>query len=133
LASVRKAPLRVVKAETPIYQVRIELLDLEPVIWRRILLPASIKLPKLHVVLLWTMGWAGGHLHEFVIGPRHFGVPDPDYDSGPPVQREDRVTLADALGAFDSFTYLYDFGDGWEHHIQVEKVLPPDPELLIPA
>jgi hypothetical protein len=49
------------------------------------------------------------------------------------VQREDRVTFADALAAFDSFTYLYDFGDGWEHHIQVEKVLPLDPELLIPA
>jgi hypothetical protein len=132
LVSVRKAPLRVVKAETPIYEVRIELLDLEPVIWRRILLPASIKLHQLHVVLLWTMGWAGGHLHEFVIGPNHFGVPDPDYDSGPPVQREDRVTLAGALGAFKTFTYLYDFGDGWEHHLAIEKILPPAPGLISP-
>ena len=78
MAVARKAPLRAVKADAPIYQLHIELLDLEPAIWRRILVPASIKLPKLHVTLLWTMGWAGGHLHEFVIGHDHYGIPDPD-------------------------------------------------------
>ena len=39
------------------------------------------------------MGWAGGHLHEFVIGHDHYGIPDPDYDTPPLIQREDRVTL----------------------------------------
>jgi len=39
-----------------------------PANWRRILVPGSIKLHKLHAVLLRTMGGAGGHLHEFVIG-----------------------------------------------------------------
>ena len=43
------------------------------------LVPGSIKLPKLHVVLLYTMGWMGGHLHEFIIGDRNFGMPDQDY------------------------------------------------------
>jgi hypothetical protein len=133
LAIARKAPLRVVKAKAPISQLRIELLDVEPAIWRQILVPASIKLHKLHVVLLWTMGWAGGHLHEFVIGRNHFGVPDPDFDSGPPVQGEDRVTLAAALGASKYFTYLYDFGDGWEHRVTVEKTLPPDLALKSPV
>jgi hypothetical protein len=132
LALARKAPVRVVNAKAPIYQLRIDLLALEPAIWRRILVPAAIKLHKLHVVLLWTMGWAGGHLHEFVIGPNHFGVPDPDFDTPPLIQREDRVILASALGTLKSFLYLYDFGDGWEHRVTVEKTLPPDPGLTLP-
>jgi hypothetical protein len=132
VAVARKAPLRAVKTDTPIYQLRIELLDLEPTIWRQVLVPASIKLHKFHVVLLWTMGWAGGHLHEFVIGHDHYGIPDPDYDTPPLIQREDRVTLGAALGARKAFTYLYDYGDGWEHRVTVEKILPPDPGLKSP-
>ena len=95
-------------------------------------MPATIKLDRLHGVLLWTMGWAGGHLHEFVIGHDHYGEPDPYYDTPPVVQREDRVTLAAALGARKSFIYLYDFGDGWEHRVTVEKILPPEPGLKLP-
>ena len=51
---------------------------------------------------------------------------------GLPVQHEDRAALAGALGTFKSFTYLYDFGDGWEHRLTVEKILPPDPGLTSP-
>ena len=79
------------------------------------------------------MGWAGDHLYEFVIGHNRFSVPDPDFDTGPPVQREDLFTLAAALGALKSFTYLYDFGDGWEHRVTVEKILPPEPALTSPV
>ncbi len=96
-------------------------------------MPATIKLARLHGVLLWTMGWAGGHLHEFVIGHDHYGIPDPDYDTPPLIQREDRFTLAAALGARKSFTYLYDFGDGWEHRVTVEKILPPEPAAEVAA
>lgn len=129
---VRKAPLRAVKVAAPIYQLRIELLHVEPTIWRRILVPGSVKLHKLHVVLLWTMGWAGGHLHEFVIGHDHYGEPDPDFDTPPQVQRDDRFTLATALGTRKSFVYLYDFGDGWEHRVAVEKILSADPGVKLP-
>lgn len=132
MAVARKAPLRAVKAAAPIYQLHIELLYLEPAIWRRILVPATIKLPKLHVALLWTMGWAGGHLHEFVVGHDHYGIPDPNYDTPPLIQSEDRITLGAALGARKTFTYLYDYGDGWEHRVTVEKILPPDPGLKSP-
>ena len=132
MANTRKAPFRGVPSASPIYQLRIELLDVEPTIWRRILVPAAIKLNKLHVVLLWTMGWAGGHLHEFVIGPDHYGIPDPNYDTPPLIQREDRVMLGAALGAHRAFTYLYDYGDGWEHQVTVEKILSPAPGLKSP-
>src|SRR5438128_1415423 len=111
MAGSAKSRLRAVHTASPIWELRIELLDVEPAIWRRIVVPVAIKLHKLHVVLLWTMGWSGGHLHEFVIGHNHYGVPDSDFDTPPRVQREERVTLDVALGTHQWFTYLYDFGD----------------------
>jgi hypothetical protein len=132
MASTRKTVLRAVPAKVPIYQLRMELRDVTPIIWRRLLVPGSIKLNKLHVTLLWTMGWAGGHLHEFIMGHDHYGEPDPDFDGSPPLQRDDRITLAAALGTRKSFVYLYDYGDGWEHRVNVETILVPDSALKLP-
>lgn len=130
--AARKTALRAVATSAPIYQLRVDLRYLKPPIWRRVVVPGSIKLSKLNVVLQATMGWLGGHLHEFVIGETHYGVPDPDWPDAMPVLREDRATLAVALGGLTTFTYLYDFGDGWEHKLKVEKILPPDPHLKLP-
>jgi hypothetical protein len=133
MTTARKPGLRAVpKAAAPLYQLRIDLHYLKPAIWRRIVVPGSIKLSKLHVVLLWGMGWQGGHLHAFTIGDTEYGEPDPDYPMSPPVEREDRTTLARALGPHTTFTYLYDFGDSWEHRVKVEKILPADPTLESP-
>ena len=93
MASTRKPTLRAVNSPVPVYQLHIELKYLKPAVWRRVLVPASIKLPKLHVVLLWAMGWDGGHLHEFVFGDINYGVPDPDFPSDPPMLNEARVSL----------------------------------------
>src|SRR5438093_2192361 len=41
---------------------------------------------------------------------------------------EKRYKVADlAPAAKKKFIYEYDFGDGWQHEVVVEKVLPPDP------
>jgi Plasmid pRiA4b ORF-3-like protein len=132
MASTRKPALRAVNSQVPVYQLHIELKYLKPAVWRRVLVPASIKLPKLHVVLLLAMGWDGGHMHEFMFGDTNYGVPDPDFPSDPPMLNEARASLGKALGALKSFTYIYDYGDNWQHRVKVEKVLPPDPELRSP-
>lgn len=49
--------------------------DIEPPIWRRLQVPAAIKLPKLHLVLQAAFGWENRHLHEFVIGRKRYGPP----------------------------------------------------------
>ncbi|WP_293030929.1 plasmid pRiA4b ORF-3 family protein [Pandoraea sp.] len=106
---------------------------IKPAVWRRIIVPGSIRLGKLHVVLLLAMGWQGGHLHEFVFGDTNYGEPDDfGFQSDPPLLNEARVTLTKALGALKSFTYLYDYGDNWQHRIKVEKTLVPDPDIRQP-
>ena len=55
-----------------IYTLRVELEGIEPLIWRRLEVPAAITLPKLHRVLQVVMGWTDSHLHSFRIGDREY-------------------------------------------------------------
>ena len=66
------------KLSKSVRQLRIELDDIEPLVWRRVLVPANITLGRLHRVIQAVMGWTDSHLHEFVIDGQHYGVPDPD-------------------------------------------------------
>lgn len=109
-------------------QLKIELARITPTVWRRIMVPESITLGKLHQVLQIAFYWGDCHLHEFDFGGERFGIPDPDYDDEL-VRSETRIQLKTALGGAASFKYIYDFGDCWEHRIKVEKRLPGDPEL----
>ncbi len=54
------------------YMLKIQLLDIEPVIWRRFVVPASITLDRCHDVIQIVMGWTDSHLHEFTIGKKRY-------------------------------------------------------------
>ena len=119
---------------TSIYPLRIELRDLKPAIWRTVLVPGSITLDKLHRVFQIVMGWTNSHLHEFTIGSARYGIPDPDFPDEPALHNEKRATLSDCLAsAVQAFSYLYDFGDDWEHTVRVEKVVDADPAVHYPV
>jgi len=109
-----------------VYQLRIELQQLQPLIWRRILVPSTIKLAKLDRVMQAAMGWNNSHLHEWLIQEQRYGIPDQDWaDEG--VRDDRKVTVGAVLtDSVDSFTHSYDFGDGWEHLIIVEQRLEAD-------
>jgi len=107
-----------------LYQLHVELADLRPLIWRRLLVPSWISLAKLHQLLQVAIGWTNSHLHQFKIAGADYGIPDDDWLEMSP--RDDRrAILADCLrqGTTD-FIYEYDFGDGWEHVIRIERTLP---------
>jgi hypothetical protein len=122
----------------PIYRLKITLIGSKPPIWRRFLVRADIKLNRLDRVIQTVMGWENYHLHEFIVRSEgqdlHFGVPDPDYESwGQQMLNEKRYALSDLLAAPRSkLKYIYDFGDGWQHELRLEKILPGDPNLKHP-
>ena len=132
---IAPAPRATAATSTPAYQLHVELEGVSPKVWRRLLVPATIDLSLLHVVLLWGMGWEGGHLHEFVFGRDHYGPAEPDLDLPDEVGDEDGVLLRDALRTRKTFLYVYDYGDNWRHKVRVEKVVTPhepiDPALCI--
>lgn len=107
-------------------QLRVELLHVKPLVWRRVLVPETITLPKLHLVLQWAMGWANSHLHEYEIARRRYGMLDDEWEVDDPPIDERRVRLKPLIeDGLRRFTYLYDFGDHWEHRVVVEDLLMP--------
>lgn len=113
------------KLAAPLVQLRIELKRVKPTVWRRVVVPSNITLGKLHIVIQAAMGWTDSHLHEFEIAGERYGVPFDD-NFGERIVPETRVRLNKALGGMPTFTYYYDFGDGWEHLVKVEKFHPGD-------
>ena len=115
-----------------VYQLKVRLLDSPVRIWRRVQVESSITLERLHRVLQVVMGWTDDHLHGFRLpqpgraGWRRCCLPVESDD-------EKRTRLAEVLRhAKDSFLYEYDFGDGWEHEIILQRVLSPSPTALYP-
>jgi hypothetical protein len=119
------------RAENPqeIYQIKVTLAGTAPPIWRRLLVPASLTLEQLHDVLQLAMGWENSHMHDFQIGQKRYGQPDPveQFMGLPAVGNERTARLFSVLGKVGvKAVYTYDFGDTWEHEIAVEKILPPE-------
>jgi Plasmid pRiA4b ORF-3-like protein len=107
-------------ANQTVYQLKITLQDSRPPIWRRVQVLGHTTLSELHSTIQAVMGWNNSHLHQFTIDGEDYGH-DPYSD----VLNEEDYTLHQlAQGALIKFSYEYDFGDGWTHDIEVEKVLP---------
>jgi hypothetical protein len=107
------------------WQLRVELLEITPRIWRRLVVPENIRLPALHRVLQASLGWTDSHLHQFNITGKRYAAPNPEWADELGQLDERRVVLHKALG-HDSrcFDYLYDFGDGWHHIVILEEQHP---------
>ncbi|MHB1869794.1 MAG: plasmid pRiA4b ORF-3 family protein [Steroidobacteraceae bacterium] len=110
--------------------LRIELLDVVPLVWRRVLVPDNWTLATLHHYLQWVMGWTESHAHEFEIGA---ALVAPDWwiseaqseEEASRYRDERRVSVAAVvaeLGPRGEFEYRYDMGDGWVHRIVIEPV-----------
>lgn len=97
-------------------------------------MPDDLTLLRFHDVIQIAMGWFDSHLHEFNVGDRVYGTPDPDFlDPNHKIYQERNIKLSAILKKdIKSFTYTYDFGDHWEHEIIFEKTLAKDPSLTYP-
>jgi Plasmid pRiA4b ORF-3-like protein len=110
-----------------VYELKVTLEGTSPPVWRRLRVPCQISLADLHLVLQAVMGWENDHLYEFEVGKRRIGEPSRDGGN----RREDASHIqlrhvAARRGA--RLTYVYDFGDDWQHELIVEKTACPDAE-----
>jgi hypothetical protein len=123
--------------------LRIELLEVTPLVWRRVLVSNQWTFASLHHYLQWVMGWTDTHAHEFQVGANMvapdwwIGEVGLDTDTGK-YRDERRVSIAavkSELGTRGEFEYRYDMGDGWRHRIVIET--PPlqgvTPDLPLPV
>ena len=109
-----------------ILQLKVRLLGISPMVWRRVLVPDAVSLLELHGVVQLAMGWEGIHLFEFAVrGVRYVG---PGL-SGPSTD----VTLSDFRFRRNAkFRYVYDMFCQWEHEIRVEERLAAAPGKRYP-
>jgi hypothetical protein len=113
-ASVRWSPAQPVAPPGPAYQLTVTLEGVYPPAWRRVHVPAGISLTGLHDVVQVTMGWEGYHMWRF--GMLAFGDVRGEHD---PTTALDVVLRQPG----DRVGYVYDFGDLWVHHIELDKVI----------
>ncbi|MEL7021890.1 MAG: plasmid pRiA4b ORF-3 family protein, partial [Bacteroidota bacterium] len=103
-------------------QLKVTLPGTNPQIWRRIQVGENISFRELHFVLQSCMGWMAAHLHEFSINGRRIGVVNED-KGAEDLENGKNIALSTLhLQPGEKFTYVYDFGDYWEHVIEVEAV-----------
>ena len=113
----------------PVYRLRIDLKGAKPPIWRRVEVPGDLTLSALHDVIQTVFEWEGYHLHVFETGFGDFGDGDVDLGHG----LDGDVTVEQILaGPGAKLTYVYDYGDYWEHVVRVERTYQGDPEVHYP-
>ena len=95
-------------------RLRVRLREVAPRVLRVIDVPASSTLPELHELVQVAVGWTDSHLHQFVVGDMHYGVPDEEW---PDSQIDEAAVRLRDLP--ERFVYLYDFGDGWTHDVEL--------------
>jgi hypothetical protein len=119
-----------------VYRFKITLKDSDPAIWRRIE-TTDVTLEKLHAQIQTAMGWTNSHLHQFEIAGSRYTDPrfmrnDLD-DFGAIDYSGLRVSdLVAKHGAKLRIGYEYDFGDGWQHEVVLEKVTESEPGIRYP-
>jgi hypothetical protein len=114
------------------YVLRVSITDSRPPIWRKLSVPENYTLGNLHTILQIAFGWDNSHPHSFTVNSTEYGMTDlddmgfgDDYD----IIDEETVRLSELdLQPKQKFSYLYDFGDSWEHGITVSKIIPIDTE-----
>lgn len=118
-----------------IYQIRVELDEAKPPIWRKLLVPSTLSLSDLHKIIQTAMGWTNSHLHQFIKDGVTYVDTSYDMDFGMSDDEDYKdVKISDLIkNEKDKFYYIYDFGDNWEHKITLQKILPVDKNKKYPV
>ncbi|HUL12364.1 MAG TPA: plasmid pRiA4b ORF-3 family protein [Methylococcaceae bacterium] len=118
---------------TTIARLKITLDDVEPAVQRRVEVPLKIRLDRLHLVFQAAIGWSNSHLYEIRAGGVGWGMVDPDWGDGPMDASKSRLLdVLEDMGV-KTLKYLYDFGDGWEHTVKIERIADALPGFSYPA
>lgn len=115
-------------------QFKVTLLHITPPIWRRIIIPENYSFYDFHVAIQDSLGWLDYHLHAFELSKTskfQIGLPSPDGDDFNEIKPGWEIKIKKYITKEGhKIRYEYDFGDGWEHKIEFEKII--DQEIKKP-
>jgi hypothetical protein len=105
-----------------VYSLRLTVGEVQPRIWRRLLVRETMWLSRLHDAIQVLFGWYDYQTHVFVVGDRRHG--NPVNRDGVVIGDDRDVTLAELrFSGRDRLAYDYRFAEGWHVDLRVEKTL----------
>jgi hypothetical protein len=114
-----------------IYQLRLVLSRMSPLIWRRLLVSSETSIAQLHAHIQIAFHWSGEHRHQFRMPGKDYGIADRGgifFSDNPHA-----VPLSSfRLHPRERFRYEYDFAAPWQVDIRLEKILPMDLGRRVP-
>lgn len=111
-----------------VYQMKVTLLGVRPLVWRRFRITSDLTLYQLHLIIQRLIGWGNYHLYEFSLPHTYtYGCGGADLEN-PRGAKLNQLIHAEKQIIY----YTYDFGDYWEHEILVEKILKPEDNVKYP-
>jgi hypothetical protein len=109
--------------DVKIYQFKIHIKDITPMIWRRFLIKSNSTLKDLHYVIQILMGWTDYHLNEFMIHGCRYTIPNMIGNTSGGGRYGSKIYVSEfKLRKNSKFLYSYDFTAGWEFEIRLEEI-----------
>ena len=130
------------------YKIKITLIDSNPLIWRKVIVPSEITFKRLHDVIQFSMGWRDEHYYDFDIKDENLKITNDEeaiaeykfYSNKKLTKKNDpygyianklkttpklstRVKIDKYMIKEKPIEYIYDFGDYWKHEITLEEVV----------
>lgn len=94
------------------------------------IVPTDITFKELHKIIQVVFGWKNYHLHDFYIlnGDKpvvNLVCSDDafEYPNAIPMIKDNKSKLFDYISTYSRIEYTYDFGDNWQHDIQVLNIM----------
>jgi hypothetical protein len=114
-----------------IYQLRVVIAGISPLIWRRLLVAADTTIAELHTILQTVFGWSGEHLHRFVIHGTEYGI---SYAGGPGFRDDARKIQLGELGLRlgERFSYEYNYFAAWTCDLHLKQIHPSEQGRVYP-
>jgi len=115
-----------------IFQLHVMLKEINPPIWRRILMRSDSSIADLHYIIQVAFNWSDFHLHHFLIRGKEYGISREGGTSF--MTNAKKVYLADFhFRPNERFLYEYDFGDLWQHQVRFECTQPVHTKRAYPV
>lgn len=116
-----------------ILELKITLNNIRPPIYRKIQVPDFYTFHQLHHLIQLAFEWENIHMYTFFDKDSEISAFEDDFSERQPGDAK-KIKLKERFKSLkDRLLYVYDFGDNWEHTVELEKVLDADPSKRYPA
>jgi hypothetical protein len=113
-------------------RLKITLDAVKPTVLRRIEVPFDIQLDRLHLTIQAALGWTNSHLYEIRAGDVGWSTSRSRLAEDFLDARKARLDKVIEDVGTKTLRYIYDFGDGWKHTINIEQLIDPEIGVLYP-